>query len=75
MHIENTVFVILLSHMYVCSIVLLCCRFKIILFVFLAYPDIMLYYFLYAFKVISHSDISLSSDIFLDSLLIEVHVL
>ena len=49
----------------------------IFLFVFPTYPDIMLcYLFCYmSTKVISHTDIPLSSDIFLDSPIIDIHIL
>ena len=58
----------------VCFVVLLCCRF--FLFVFLTYPDIMLHYFFnMSSMVISHTDIPLSSDIFIDSLIIDTDVL
>ena len=72
----HTPMYIMRTHSMSCSVVLLCCRFKNFLFAFLTYPNVMLHNFsLMSSRLTCHTDIILSSDIFLDSLINDIHVL
>ena len=59
---------------YVCFVLLLCCSF-LSLFSLHILTLCSIIFFYMSSKVISHTDIPLSSDIFLDSLMIDLHVI